>query len=146
MFRKSVTGLRKILFLLLVPAVILLVHYRMQDLERVKERTSWLTGPVELQHDDADDTGSELVTLATLNGGEPIEDSPSDQPEEQTSFQAEEQTTSRPEEQTSFEYDEPTTDSSQNWFVPHETGEDVSIVAARSGSEPTDWIEEFCAD
>ena len=115
----------------------------MQDLERVKERTSWLTEPVELQNDDADYTSSELVTLATLNGGDPIEDSPSDQPKEQTSFQAKEQTA---EEQISFEYDEPITASSQDWFVPHETGEDVSIVAARSGSEPTDWIEEFCAD
>lgn len=130
MFRKSATGLRKILLLLMVPAVILLVHYRMQDLERVKERTSWLTEPAELQHDDADDTSSELVTLATLNGGDPIEDSPSDQPKEQTSFQ----------------YDELTTDPSQSWFVPHETAEDVSIVAARSGSEPTDWIDEFCGD
>lgn len=118
----------------------------MQDLVRVKERTSWLTEPAELQHNDADDTSSELVTLATLNGGDLIKNSPSDQPEEQTSFQAEEQTTSQPEEQVSFQNDEPTTDSSQSWFAPHEAAEDVSIVAARSGSEPTDWIDEFCAD
>lgn len=118
----------------------------MQDLVRVKERTSWLTEPAELQHNDADDTSSELVTLATLNGGDLIKNSPSDQPEEQTSFQAEEQTTSQPEEQVSFQNDEPTTDSSQSWFQPHEAAEDVSIVAARSGSEPTDWIDEFCAD
>lgn len=110
----------------------------MQDLVRVKERTSWLTEPAELQHYDVDETSSEHDTLATLNGGDPIEDSPSDQPEEQKSFQAE--------EQTSFQHDEPTTDSSHTWFAPHETAEDVSIVAARSGSEPTDWIEEFCAD
>jgi hypothetical protein len=146
MFRKSATGLRKILLLLMVPAFILLVHYRTQDLERVKVRTSWLTEPAELQHDDADDTSFDLVTLATFNGGDPIEDSPSDQPEEQASFQAKEQTISQPEEQTSFQYDELITDPSQSWFVPHETAEDVSIVAARSGSEPTDWIDEFCAD
>ena len=118
----------------------------MQDLERVRERTSWLTEPAQFQHDDASDTSSELITLATLNRGDPIEDSPSDWPEEQTSFHAEEQTTSQPEEQTSIQYDEPTTDSPQSWFVPHETAEDVSIVAARSGYESTDWIEEFCAD
>lgn len=130
----------------MLPAVILLVHYRMQDLERVRERTSWLTEPAQLEHDDAGDTSSGLITLATLNGGDPIEDSPSDRPEEQTSFQAEEQTTSQPEEQPSLQYDEPTPDSTQSWFIPHETAEDVSIVAARSGSEPTDWIEEFCED
>ncbi|KAJ5469393.1 hypothetical protein N7539_009011 [Penicillium diatomitis] len=32
----------------------------------------------------------------------------------------------------------------QRYTQPHESKDDVSIVAARSGPESTDWIEEFC--
>jgi hypothetical protein len=41
MFRKPTAGFRKILFLLTVPAIILLVRYRMQDLPSVKDRMQW---------------------------------------------------------------------------------------------------------
>ncbi|OOQ90960.1 hypothetical protein PEBR_01766 [Penicillium brasilianum] len=36
--------------------------------------------------------------------------------------------------------------SLQRYFIPHENAEDVSIVAARSGPESTDWIQDFCED
>ncbi|EPS26480.1 hypothetical protein PDE_01417 [Penicillium oxalicum 114-2] len=37
-------------------------------------------------------------------------------------------------------------DSWRRYIKPHESKEDVAIVAARSGPESTDWIEEFCED
>jgi hypothetical protein len=32
----------------------------------------------------------------------------------------------------------------QRYVPPHETAEDVTIVAAKTGSEDTNWIYEFC--
>lgn len=132
MFRKPAAGLKRTLFLLLVPAVILLVRYLMQDLESVRDRTTWLSKPAELQHDAADNTGPYKVTLAALNGGNAAGDSSPDQPKGQLSKTS--------------QSDQTTTDSTQRYFIPHENAEDVSIVAARSGPESTDWIEEFCED
>lgn len=36
--------------------------------------------------------------------------------------------------------------SFQHYIAPHETAEDVTIVAAQAGSEDTNWIFEFCDD
>jgi hypothetical protein len=47
MFRKSTTGFKRILFLLLVPAVILLVRFRMKDLANVRDQTTWRSKPAE---------------------------------------------------------------------------------------------------
>lgn len=129
MFHKPAIGVRKIPLLILVSAAILLVYYRVRVLESVREHTTVSSQPKRLQQDDADNRNSEIDTLVTSGRGNPTDDSPSGQTEEQT-----------------FRSGETTSDSPHGYFISHETAEDVSLVVARSGSEPTDWIEKFCAD
>lgn len=53
MFRKPTVGFKRILFLLTVPAIILLVRHRMQDLASVRVQTPSLSRTGELHAEEA---------------------------------------------------------------------------------------------
>ncbi|KAJ5377947.1 uncharacterized protein N7496_005356 [Penicillium cataractarum] len=128
MFLKPTTGFKRILFLLMVPAAILVVRYRMHNLATVTDQTLWRSKTAGLQQEDAQEnditsdgnTSPYKISLSSLNGDASAEDS--------------------------SQSDRTASGSLQRYFIPHENAEDVSIVAARSGPESTDWIEEFCED
>lgn len=80
----------------------------------------------------ADNTSPYKISLSTLNEAASAEDSS--------------QHEAYMEDSNTFESDKTINGGLQRSIIPHENAEDVSIVAARSGPESTDWIEEFCED
>jgi len=142
-----------------VPAIISLVRYRMQDLASVRDQTPSQSRTGELQAEDAqkenlvsdgmvsaksfalipkltnrfpDNTSPYKISLSTLNGAASAEDSSRNEPYVASS--------------NTYQSDNTFNGGLQRSIIPHENAEDVSIVAARSGPESTDWIEEFCED
>jgi hypothetical protein len=130
----------------------------MQDLASVRDQTSWQSGTGELQAEEAqkknlvsdgtvctkyslfipkltthfpDNTSPYKISLSTLNGAASA-DSSQNEPYVESS--------------NTYQSDNTFNGGLQRSIIPHENAEDVSIVAARSGPESTDWIEEFCED
>lgn len=157
-FRKPAVGFRRILLLLTVPAVILLIRYRIQDLASVRDQTPWQSRTGELQAEESqnknlisvgtvctksfiftpkltdhfpDNMSPYKVSLSSLNGAASADSSQSEPHVEISN---------------TYQSDDIFNGGLQRSIISHENAEDVSIVAAKSGPESTDWIEEFCED
>ncbi|KAF3402016.1 hypothetical protein F1880_009749 [Penicillium rolfsii] len=112
----------------------------MQDFASVRVQTSSLSRNGEPQAFDAqeknlisdDNTSPYKIPLSNPNGAASAEDSSQNEV-----FM---------EDSNTFQSDKITTGGLQRSIIPHESAEDVSIVAAQSGPESTDWILDFCED
>jgi hypothetical protein len=131
----------------------------MQDLASERDQTPWQSRTGELQAEEAqkknllsdgivctksflfipkltghfpDNTSPYKISLSTLNGATSAEESSQNDPYGESS--------------NTYQLDNIFNGGLQRSVIPHENAEDVSIVAARSGPESTDWIDEFCED